>query len=275
MALKGRLSTSEERLRAVRLLKEGNRADLVAGMFDVSRAALFKWQQKYDMDGPVALKAKKTPGPPPRLNPTQVSQLYAIITGCEPRHLQFDSGLWTRKIIRDLIRQEFGVDLSGVQVGRLLAKMGLRAQYPLYRGYHTDPERAAEWKTSTYPKIRRLAVAERASIFFEHEASIRNDRRAGTLRGSAGQTPVIIRTCERNPLNMISAISPGGKLRFRVQAGRMNAEKFIGFLNALLDDVQGEIFLIADAHPVHKAKKVSEFVRGETGRRIRIFFLPA
>jgi hypothetical protein len=41
MALKGRRSTPEERLRAVHLLKEGNEAALVAKMFDISRAMLF------------------------------------------------------------------------------------------------------------------------------------------------------------------------------------------------------------------------------------------
>ena len=33
-------------------------------------------------------------------------------------------------------------------------------------------------------------------------------------------------------------------------------------------------FLIVDGHPVHKAKKVSEFVREKAGGRLRIFFLP-
>src|ERR1700678_2770060 len=63
MAIKGRRSTPEERLRAVQLLKEGNEADLVARMFGVSRAIVFRWQQKYDAGGPVALETKKTRGP--------------------------------------------------------------------------------------------------------------------------------------------------------------------------------------------------------------------
>jgi transposase-like protein len=49
MALKGRRSTPEERLQAVRLLKEGNEATVVARMFSVSRAILFRWQQKYEL----------------------------------------------------------------------------------------------------------------------------------------------------------------------------------------------------------------------------------
>ena len=154
MALKGRRSTPEERLQAVQLLKEGNEAAVVARMFSVSRAMLFRWQQKYDQGGPVALETKKTPGPASRLSLTQLSKLYAIITGSDPRQLEFDFGLWTRKIIRELIRREFGVKLSEVQVGRLLNKIGLSPQRPLYRAYQQDPERVEEWKN---PLTRRSA----------------------------------------------------------------------------------------------------------------------
>jgi len=274
MALKGRRSTPEERLQAVQLLKEGNEAAAVARMYNVSRAMLFRWQQKYDQGGPVALETKKTPGPASRLSPTQLSKLYAIITGSDPRQLEFDFGLWTRKIIRELIRREFRVKLSEVQVGRLLNKMGLSPQRPLYRAYQQDPERVEEWKKSAYPRIRQLATAEGASIFFADEASIRTDHHAGTTWAPVGQTPVVITTGERKSVNMVSAISPRGELRFRVHEGKMNAGKFIDFLKALLDSVPGKIFLIVDGHPVHKAKKVSEFVKEKADGRLSIFFLP-
>ena len=274
MAIKGRRSTPEERLRAVQLLKEGNEATLVARMFGVSRAIVFRWQRKYDEGGPAALETKKTPGPASRLSPTQMSELYAIITGCDPRQLQFDFGLWTRKIIRDLIRKHFGVKFSEVLVGRLLKKMGLSAQRPLYRAYQQDPDRVAEWKRAVYPKIRRLAAEEGASIFFEDEASVRTDHHAGTTWGPVGQTPVVVTTGERKSVNMVSAISPRGELRFRVQEERMNAARFIDFLTALLDSVPGKIFLIVDGHPVHKAKKVREFAENKTDGRLKIFFLP-
>ena len=117
--------------------------------------------------------------------------------------------------------------LSEVQAGRLLKKIGLSPQRPLYRAYQQDPERVAEWKKSVYPKIRKLAAEEGASIFFADEASIRTDHHAGTTWAPAGQTPVVITTGERKSVNMVSAISPRGELRFRVQEGKMNAGKFI------------------------------------------------
>ena len=275
MAIKGRRSTPEERVRAVQLLKEGNDAAMVGRMFQVSRAMLFRWQQKYNDGGPAALETKKTPGPASRLSPTQMSKLYAIIAGSDPRQFQFDFGLWTRKIIRDLIRREFGVKFSEVQVGRLLTKMGMSPQRPLYRAYQQNPELVEEWKKVIYPKIRKLAAEEDASIFFADEASVRTDHHAGTTWAPVGQTPVVIKTGERKAIKMASAISPKGELRFQVHEGRMNGERFIEFLKALLDSVPGKIFLIVDGSSVHKAKKVRAFVENETDGRLRMFLLPS
>jgi transposase len=93
MAIKGKRSTSDERLRAVHLLKDGSEAELVTRMFGVSRIPVFRWQQKYDAGGPAGLETKKTPGPASWLSPTQMSQLYAMVSACDPRQLEFDFGL--------------------------------------------------------------------------------------------------------------------------------------------------------------------------------------
>ena len=40
--------------------------------------------------------------------------------GTDPRQLEFGFALWTREMVRELIRREFGVGLSVVSAGRLL-----------------------------------------------------------------------------------------------------------------------------------------------------------
>ena len=49
-----------------------------------------------------------------------------------PRQLRFEFALWTREMVRELVRRQFGVGLSAVSVGRLLARMGLSPQRPAY-----------------------------------------------------------------------------------------------------------------------------------------------
>jgi hypothetical protein len=77
---------------------------------------------------------------------------------------------------------------------------------------------------------------------------------------------------------MISAISAQGALGFSVFAGTLTAAGFIAFLHRLLHDAEhtdkGPVFCIADGHPVHRAKAVTDFVASTHGA-LRLFRLPA
>ncbi len=84
---------------------------------------------------------------------------------------------------------------------------------------------------------------------------------------------VVPATGQRFGMNLISAISPRGEFRFMTVEGRMNSEKFIGFLKRLIYNAPRPVFLIVDRHPAHRAKQVREFVRSTEGR-LRLFFLP-
>src|SRR5262245_23182371 len=83
-------------------------------------------------------------------------------------------------MVRELIRREFAVRLSAVSVGRLLRKLGLSPQRPLYRAYQQNPEAVARWKAETYPQIHAEAASEGATIYFVDEAEARSDDHAGT-----------------------------------------------------------------------------------------------
>jgi Winged helix-turn helix len=105
--------------------------------------------------------------------------------------LQFAFALWTRVMIRELVRREFGVRLSEVSVGRLLRKLGLSPQRPLYRAYQQNPEAVRRWRDETYPQIREYAAKVGATIYFADEAGVRSDYHAGTIWAPVGQTPVV------------------------------------------------------------------------------------
>ncbi|MEU7004512.1 winged helix-turn-helix domain-containing protein, partial [Nonomuraea sp. NPDC046570] len=52
------------------------------------------------------------PGPVPALSQRQLAQLRGWIIGRNPRQLQFDFGLWTRAMVAELIKREFGVEFT-------------------------------------------------------------------------------------------------------------------------------------------------------------------
>ncbi|WP_272943304.1 transposase [Rhodococcus opacus] len=78
----------------------------------------------------------------------------------------------------------------------------------------------------------------------------------------------------RFSVNMISAISAKGALRFSIVDGTLTAAKFIDFCKRLLRDNDGPVFLILDGHPVHRSKAVTAFADA-TGGQLTLFRIPA
>jgi transposase len=261
------------RIRAVRQIQDGVHPEEVAAALGMTRAAVYGWLAKYREGGLEALKARPVPGRPPRLQGSQLARLYGLVVGNDPRQLQFAFALWTRAMIRELIRREFGVRLSEVSVGRLLRTLGLSPQRPLYRAYQQNPQAVARWKAETYPSIRAQAQQVGATIYFADEAGVRSDYHAGTTWAPVGRTPVVAATGDRFGVNLISAVTARGKLRFAAYDGHLNARVFLDFCRRLLADSPGPVFLVLDGHPVHRSNAVKEFAASTSGR-LQLFFLP-
>jgi transposase len=260
------------RLRAVDQVRQGASPADVAAALGLHRSAVYGWLGKYQDGGRGALLARPVPGRPPRLKPLQMRRLWNLIVGTDPRQLQFEFALWTREMVRELIRREFGVGLSVVSVGRLLARMSLSPQRPAWRACQQDSEAVRRWKEEEYPAIAAAAAAEGATIWFADEAGIRSDHHAGTTWAPIGQTPVVKVTGARFSVNMISAVTPKGALRFAVFEGGTTAKSFIEFCKRLLHDSPGPVYLIVDGHPCHRAKIVKKHV-ATVGGRLKLFYL--
>jgi transposase len=250
----------------------GMRAEDIAAALECGRSTVFGWLAAYRNGGKESLKVKVASGRPTKLSPQQEATLYALLKK-SPQQLEFDFGLWTRKMVAELVLRRFDVELSPVSVGRLLRRMGMSPQRPIVRAYEQDPEAVRRWKTEEYPAIRAEAAAQGASVFFADEAGIRSDYHSGTTWAPVGETPVVYGTGNRVSVNMASAVSARGALHFMLFEGSLNAMTFIEFLEKLLHDIEGKIFLIVDGLPVHKAKAVTEFVKSTEGR-LRLIFLP-
>jgi transposase len=261
------------RIRAVRQIEQGAHPEDVAAALGMTRAAVYSWLAKYREGGLEALRAKPVPGRPPTLSGAQLARLYGLVVGNDPRQLRFVFALWTRAMVRELIGREFGVRLSEVSVGRLLRKLGLSPQRPLYRAYQQNPEAVARWKAESYPQLRAQAQQAGATIYFADEAGVRSDYHAGTTWAPVGRTPVVATTGDRFAVNLISAVTAKGKLRFAAYDGNLNATVFLDFCRRLLQDATGPVFLVLDGHPVHRSNAVKQFA-ASTGGRLRLCFLP-
>ena len=273
MAIKGRRTTYEERLSACEALEKGVSVDDISAVLKVSRSSVFEWQKTYRAHGAEALRTKGTPGPKSKLSDGQLSQLYRLIVGNDPRQLSFGMALWTRGMIQELIFRQFAVQLSLVSVGHVLAELGLSPQRPLYRSYEQDPEKVRAWKEATFPQIQARAKKEGAAIFFADEASVRTSYHAGTTWAPVGKTPVVSGSGKTRSISMVSAVSPRGELHFKVHETGIKKEEFLEFCKMLITDSGRPVFLIMDNSQVHHAKILKAYVEESKGM-LTLFFLP-
>jgi transposase len=84
---------------------------------------------------------------------------------------------------------------------------------------------------------------------------------------------VVSSTGARFGVNLISAVSAQGQLRFMLTKGRVTAAVFMDFLKRLLVNAPAPIFVVVDGHPTHRAKSVARFVAAQAGK-LALFFLP-
>ena len=263
----------EIRIRAVQQVQNGESPEVVIRALGFSRACIYQWLAAYRAGGWDALKAGKITGRPKKLTASQLRWIYKTVTGKNPLQLDFPFALWTRGMISMLIHRKFGVKLSLSSVGRLLAQLGLSCQKPLFRAWQQDASRVQQWLEQEYPRIRAQAKREGVEIFFEDESGVRSDFHGGTTWAPQGKTPVVRVTGQRFSLNMISAISPKGSLRFMVVKGGVGAKVFITFLKRLVHGRRRPVFLIVDGHPAHRSKLVKKYVESTKGK-LRLFALP-
>ncbi len=130
----------------------------------------------------------------------------------------------------------------------------------------------ARWKAETYPQIRAEAAQLGATIHFADEAGVRADYHGGTTWAPVGRARVVATTCDRFGVNLISAVTSKGALRFAAYDGNLNARTFLDFCRQLLNDAQGPVLLVLDGHPVHRSNAVKA-IAASTNGRLRLCFL--
>jgi transposase len=267
---------AELRRTAVRLVGEGRTQTEVASLLGVSRDAVGNWIAAHRRGGDRALEARRRGRRPghTKLSDAQQRRMAGLVAGKNPHQLSLPGFLWTRALIRDLIRREFGVEVGEDTIGRYMRAWGFSPQKPMRRAYQQSDEAVRQWLQERYPEIEKRARRERAEILWADESGLRSDHSAGRTWAPVGRTPVTHGTGKRFKANMIAAVSNTGTLRFRVFEERFTGPLFLDFLKRLVKDNRGrKVVLIVDGHPAHRARIVRDWV-AQNRDLIELHFLP-
>jgi len=269
---------SQEALRmlAIRAVETGMTQGDVAKQFGVARGTVNRWVKQFRQKGTRALKARKQGRPKGggRILGWQAAQVVRTITDRTPDQIKMPFMLWTREAAQMLINQKTGIQYSLQHVGRLLRRWGFTPQKPIRKAWEQNSKAVEYWIKEEYPKISSKAKKQGAEIHWGDEMSMRSDHQAGRTWGKKGQTPVISVPGKRFTSHMISTVTNRGTLRFMVFHERFTTKVFIEFLHRLIKASKQKVYLIVDNHPVHRAKKVKNWI-AKHKERIEIFFLPS
>ena len=153
------------RLRALRGLELGYTETALADLLGVCRETISRWWSAYAADGVHGLPRRRTGhplGPGRLLSDEQASRIQQRINQNTPEALGIPHGLWTSRAVRDLIRQETGIELAGRTVRAYLQRWGYTSKKPRRHARKQDPDELEEWLQETYPLIEQRAQEEEA-----------------------------------------------------------------------------------------------------------------
>ena len=254
---------------AVQAVRGGMSQTGAAEVFGASLRAVSKWMALDRAGGLRALKPRRRGrrAGEGRLGRAQSARIRQLTIDSLPDQLKLPFYLWTRAAVVTLIQRQYGIAVSLTTVGRYLNRWGMSPQKPVRQAYEHNDAAIARWLRTEYPAIARDARCEKAAIYWGDEMGLRSDHVAGTSFAPRGQTPIIRATGQRFGCNMISAITNRGQLAFMVFHGKFDARLFIRFLQRLLKQAAGKLYLIVDGHPVHRSVSANE-------ARLRLIRLP-
>ncbi len=280
-AIDFRKLTEQERLsfrkQAIRLIKNGEKKKKVALIIGVKAGTISAWWKDYQIKGIKGLESKKKgvkSEDKKLLSEQQEKAIQKMIVDQMPEQLKLDFALWTRKAVKELVEQEFGIVLAITTMGDYLRKWGFTPQKPKKMAYEQCPKKVQNWLDEEYPTIKEQAKQEQAEIYWGDETGVKNQCNHGRSYAPKGKTPVKKSMSKRFSINMVSAITNQGKIQFMLYSDSMNAERFIEFMQQLIKSSTRKVYFIVDNLKVHHSKIVKAWVE-ENKDKIALYFIPS
>ena len=252
---------SEKRKIAIRLREKGISNKEVSEIVGISEQTISTYYSLYKKEGKKIFKVKN-PGRPKnsgkKLTNEQERSIIRKLIDTTPEQLKFKFALWTREAVKELIKKMYDIDMPISTVGYYLKKWQFSSKKPIKRAYERKDEQTKKWLNEEYPKIKKQAKKENANIWWCDETSCQSlpTNLKGYAPIGAKIKPVIKHPVKKFKINMISAITNTGKSMFALYDDSINVDRFIEFLQKVIDSSNKKVYLIVDNLRVHHAKIV-------------------
>jgi transposase len=260
------------RVLSILALDDGATVSVVAHLLRVCPEAVRGWLKRYLLHGARGLQSKHSPGRPPKLTKAQRRKLCQLIDE-GPAKAGLTGNCWRSPMIQHLIQEHFGVFYCVHYLSALLRSMGYSYRKARFVSDHLDPQRA-QWLSTTWPQILKLARGKNAHLLFGDEASF---PQWGTLTYSwarKGQQPTVQTCGKRKGYKVFGLIDYfTGRLFYRCQEQRLTSQSYAAYLTAVLAKTRKHIVLIQDGAKYHTSAAMRAFFQAHQDR-LTVFQLP-
>ncbi len=266
-------STFDVRERAVQAVLKGTPITQVAEAYQTDRSTIHRWLSRYhEAGGETGLRRRPVSGRPRKLEHLSEYNLRRLVLAPASRY-GFETDLWTVSRLHQVLTDRFAEAVSEDTVWRRLREAGLTWQAPEREYFQADPVERERWQRETLPEIRRTIRDFGAILYCQDEASIALAPFLGKTWAVRGQPRKVPVTGKRGSVSALSAISPRGRLVFRLHDKRIASGEVIGFLGQLLCHHPGRhVVVVMDQAPPHTSKMTMGYVDSQP--RLHVFHLP-
>lgn len=229
----------------VRLREMGKSYEEIAEKVRINRTHLSTIWQKYKKGGLDALKPKvrgRKEGERRNLSAELESKVRNLLIDNTPDEIELGFNLWTRnaiqlavKLVREQEEQEVNVELPLRTITDYQKRWGLSPRKPVKVANKQTPKAYKNWLKSDYPQLLARARKEKFEILWVDDVMVPGFDIGTEAIVSKPETAVSSNNND-DVVNMISAVTNKGKIRFMLYKGLITETVFIDFLSRLLKE---------------------------------------
>ena len=261
------------RYRAVELYQKGKSVQEISFFFGIHRGSVSLWIKIWRESGKSALKSRKALGPEPKLNKEDKKKIIFWLRK-SAMGFGFETPLWDCKRVQTIIRKELNKSISISNLWENLRRWNLTPQKPEKEALEKNPKAVRKWLKEEWPKIEKHRRRWQAMLYFQDESGVSLIPVLGKTWAKKGKTPKIKVTGNKGGFCVTSAISPAGRMVFRIENHTIHAEDHIDFLKQIMKQhPYRKIIVVEDNAKPHIAKEVKDFVRNNKNK-IAVYYLP-
>lgn len=261
------------RNQSIRLWKKGKSIEDISEFCGVHFTVVYKWIRVYKQNGWKGLKRRKAKGAKPKLNKEDRIRIISWLRK-SAMEFGFETPLWDCKRIQKIIRKKLNKSISISNLWENLRKWNLTPQKPEKEALEKNPVAVQKWVREEWPKIEKHRRRWQAMLYFQDESGVSLSPVLGKTWAPKGKTPKIKVTGNKGGFCVTSAISPAGRMVFRIENQTIHGENHVDFLKQIIKQhPYRKIIVIEDNAPPHIAGIVKDFVR-ENKNKIAVYYLP-